>query len=122
MLTEVPQHQSVDIGANATFSCTAEGDDFKPTILWFKNRDLTSLPSHSSLKVIEKSLEGNSMQSRLLIMGVNKESFGQYRCEAENSNGNYRAVSWALLTKRYSGEFCIRKRVYFPRHVQVENR
>ncbi|XP_022810120.1 vascular endothelial growth factor receptor 2-like, partial [Stylophora pistillata] len=102
MLTEVPQHQSVEIGANVTFNCTAKGRLFKPTISWFKKRDLITLQSNSSLNVIEKSLDGNSMQSQLLITGVNNESFGQYRCEAENSNGDYKAVSWAFLTEKGS--------------------
>ena len=106
-LVEVPRNQSIDIGANVTFNCTATGR-LKPSISWIKNSDSSALQTNSrvtfssSYNNSSSSKNHKTMQSQLFITGAKKEDFGKYQCEAKNSAGKNLSLP-AFLTSKDSG-------------------
>ena len=106
-LVEVPRNQSIDIGANVTFNCTATGL-LKPSISWIKNSDSSALQTNSrvtfssSYNNSSSSKNHKTMQSQLFITGAKKEDFGKYQCEAKNSAGKNLSLP-AFLTSKDSG-------------------
>ena len=104
-LVEVPRNQSIDIGANVTFNCTATGLP-KPSISWIKNNDSSALQSNPRVTFINNpnSLTNQKTpHSQLFITGTKKEDFGKYQCEAKNSAGKNLSLP-AFLTSKDSGE------------------
>ena len=83
-IIEGPESQSVSIGSNATFSCTARGFP-RPTIHWIKDNASYPLQSNSRASVIQDNRPNCS--SQLFITRVNMEDYGKYQCIANNSFG-----------------------------------
>ncbi|XP_066023936.1 fibroblast growth factor receptor 4-like isoform X2 [Pocillopora verrucosa] len=107
-LVEVPRNQSIDIGANVTFNCTATGLP-KLSISWIKNSDSSALQTNSrvtfssSYNNSSSSKNHKTMQGQLLITGAKKEDFGKYQCEAKNSAGKNLSLP-AFLTSKDSDD------------------
>ncbi|XP_022803438.1 roundabout homolog 1-like [Stylophora pistillata] len=82
-ILEGPKNQSVLIGSNVTFSCTAKGLP-RPTIHWIKVNTSRFLRTNPRGRVIQ---DGRTNRSQLLIIGVEMEDYGKYLCIANNSFG-----------------------------------
>ena len=93
-IIEGPENQSVSIGSNATFSCTARGFP-RPTILWIKDNASYPLQSNSKASVIQ---DNQTNRSQLFITGLEMEDYGKYQCIATNSVGRSQS-GVAVLSK-----------------------
>lgn len=90
-IVENPMNQSVFIGSNVTFNCTATGIP-TPAISWMKNNDSSEVTSN-----VRANVQGDkNNHSRLIITEVKKEDSGRYQCVATNSAGK-RTSSEAFL-------------------------
>ena len=79
LITTQPQGGPVTEGDNVTLSCNASGNPV-PTITWTRNGSvLTS-------SVVRISFGAESRE--LTITGINRADSGEYRCVANNSEGN----------------------------------
>ena len=79
LITTQPQGGPVTEGDNVTLSCNASGNPV-PTITWTRNGSvLTS-------SVVRISFGAESRE--LTITGINRADSGEYRCLANNSEGN----------------------------------
>ena len=78
-ITTQPQVGSVIEGDNVTLSCNASGNP-EPTISWTRDG---SLVSSGDQRI---SFEAGNRQ--LTIRNVNRTDSGEYRCVADNSEGN----------------------------------
>ena len=82
-IVEGPENQSVSIGSNVTFSCTAKGFP-RPKIHWIKKNASYPLQSNPRASVIQDS---GANRNQLFITGVKMEDYGKYQCIANNSIG-----------------------------------
>lgn len=89
---EDPQNQSAVIQSNVTFSCKVTGYP-KPKISWTKDNDSYFLQSNPRAKVMTDIKRG---RSQVVIVGVNTEDYGQYRCVARNAAGVERSMVGTL--------------------------
>ncbi|XP_022800177.1 muscle, skeletal receptor tyrosine-protein kinase-like [Stylophora pistillata] len=90
-IAENPMNQSVFIGSNVTFNCTATGIP-TPAISWMKNNNSSEVTSN-----VRANVQGDkNNHSRLIITEVKKEDSGRYQCVATNSAGK-RTSSEAFL-------------------------
>ena len=94
-VVENPKNQSVFIGSNVTFNCTAMGLP-TPTISWMKNNDSYVVPSDVRARVVSDNKNNKNNHSQLIITEVKKEDSGKYQCVASNSAGE-RTSSVAFL-------------------------
>ena len=91
-VVENPKNQSVSIGSNVTFNCTAMGLP-TPAISWMKNNDSYAVTSNVRAMVVP---ENKNDHSQLIITEVKMEDNGKYQCVASNSAGE-RTSSVAFL-------------------------
>ena len=91
-VVENPKNQSVFIGSNVTFNCTAMGLP-TPTISWMKNNDSCVVTSDVRARVVS---DNKNNHSQLIINKVRIEDNGKYQCVASNSAGE-RTSSVAFL-------------------------
>ena len=91
-VVENPKNQSVFIGSNVTFNCTAMGLP-TPAISWMKNNDSYAVTSNVRARVVS---DNKNNHSQLIITEVKIEDNGKYQCVASNSAGE-RTSSAAFL-------------------------
>ena len=91
-VVENPKNQSVFIGSNVTFNCTAMGLP-TPAISWMKNNDSYAVTSNVRARVVP---DNKNNHSQLIITEVKKEDNGKYQCVVSSSAGE-RTSSAAFL-------------------------
>ena len=91
-VVENPKNQSVFIGSNVTFNCTAMGLP-TPAISWMKNNNSYAVTSNVRARVVS---DNKNNHSQLIITEVKIEDNGKYQCVASNSAGE-RTSSAAFL-------------------------
>ena len=94
-VVENPKNQSVFIGSNVTFNCTAMGLP-TPTISWMKNNDSYVVPSDLRARVVS---DNKNNHSQLIINKVRIEDNGKYQCVASNSAGERKSSAAFLYIK-----------------------
>ena len=94
-VVENPKNQSVFIGSNVTFNCTAMGLP-TPTISWMKNNDSCVVTSDVRARVVS---DNKNNHSQLIINKVRIEDNGKYQCVASNSAGERKSSAAFLYIK-----------------------
>ncbi|XP_058970038.2 vascular endothelial growth factor receptor 2 isoform X3 [Pocillopora verrucosa] len=94
-VVENPKNQSVFIGSNVTFNCTAMGLP-TPAISWMKNNDSYAVTSNVRARVVS---DNKNNHSQLIITEVKIEDNGKYKCVASNSAGEKTSSAAFLYIK-----------------------
>ena len=96
-VVENPKNQSVFIGSNVTFNCTAMGLP-TPAISWMKNNDSYAVTSNVRARVVS---DNKNNHSQLIITEVKIEDNGKYQCVASNSAGERKSSAAFLYIKEF---------------------
>ena len=79
LITTQPQSGSVTEGDNVTLSCNASGNPL-PAMSWTRDGSLVSSG--------DQRISFEARNRRLTITNVSRVDSGEYRCVADNSEGN----------------------------------
>ena len=111
-----PDDAATVVGEDATFTCVARGEP-TPTITWvFNDQELSNSSKYTITETFDTTagVPVATIQSQLVVVGVEEGSGGTYTCQAENTHDNVTADAelqplsklvplmhrwWCVLTK-----------------------
>ncbi|XP_019614346.1 PREDICTED: angiopoietin-1 receptor-like [Branchiostoma belcheri] len=100
-VTQPPMDQTINIGSQATFTCSSTGVP-TPAITWYNDSSAITPGGQISVVKVTEVVDGeNVVTSTLTITSVGREDNGVYKCASSNANGVYMDTSQvARLTVR----------------------